>query len=63
MLTTHEARVHWRTIDAPHAAEDIDAGFTAPLNGTFPRMLNLYCCGFLWEDRADLDAHKDCCHR
>lgn len=62
-LTATERRLFWRTLDAPHAAEDIDAGTLAPPNPDIPRgSAGMHCCGVSFEDREEADIHRDSIH-
>ena len=58
-LTDTEARVFWRTLDAPHAQETEPAEYEYPSQPAMPRMgsRTTVCCGVVWEDAWSCAAH------
>jgi hypothetical protein len=62
-LTRREANLFWRTLDAPHASEETDAGTLAPMRADIPRgSSGMHCCGVQWEDREGADTHRAYAH-
>ena len=52
-----EAIAHWQT--APHAAEAVGVGRLASLRADIPRgQSGMVCCGWVWEDREEANAHR-----
>ena len=56
-----EALARWQT--EPHAAEALEVGRPSPIRADIPRgSSGMVCCGVLWENRADADAHREGVH-
>lgn len=62
-LTAQETATHWRTMPAPHAAEDADAPRLAPAHPDIPRgSSGMVCCGTNWGTRPEADIHRSAVH-